>query len=300
MLENVKRLLNQLNQPYPFGFGTKNVLKNALIVGLFVFLFLYLFKPFGKGEFNNPYWEFAGTLGYGGVTFFVMLINYLILPRIFPKIINEENWKIKHEILTLGWLLFTIGIGNFFYNHFVQQTEFSLKTFWQFQGYTFLLGVIIAAFFLMGEQNWLLRKHLKAAREMNQQLQAEYSAQTAVQRREELLVLTSENEKDQVKIKKSNLIFIHSADNYVEIFQQQKDRVDKILLRSSLKRIEDSLKQHPNIQRCHRAYLVNLKQVYQVAGDSQGYQLQFRNTAFTVPVSRNYSKKIRKSIMHAS
>jgi DNA-binding LytR/AlgR family response regulator len=266
------------------------------MVGVFVALFLYLFEPFGQDKTSNLHWKLPVALGFGVVSLGISWLNFHFLPKILPDQIREENWKVKHEMLAVSWLIFTIGLGNFIFSHFVSETEFSLLWAVQFQGYTFLIGSIIAAFFFLFEQNWLLNRHLKAAQDMNQRLE---SVHTASRGTNDLLVLTSENEKEHIKIKNSNLIFIRSADNYVEIFRQKNESVDMILLRSSLKRIEDLLKTHPHIRRCHRAYLVNLNQIHRVVGDSQGYQLQFRNTPLTVPVSRNYAKEIRQTILQA-
>jgi len=292
----LKKLKAQLNRPYPLIFCTEHNARNSLLVGVFVALFLYLFEPFGHDKTTNLHWKLPVALGFGLVSLVVSWLNFNFLPKITPRWIKEDDWKVKHEMLAVSWLIFTIGLGNFVLSHFVSETEFSLLWAVQFQGYTFLLGSIISVFFFLVEQNWMLNRHLNNAREMNQWLESSHVASREVN---DLLELTSENEKERIKIKNSNLIFIRAADNYVEIFRQKNESVDMILLRSSLKRMEDLLKTHPHIRRCHRAYLVNLNQIHRVVGDSQGYQLQFRNTPLTVPVSRNYAKEIRQTILQA-
>lgn len=295
-MQILKKLNTQLNRPYPLIFCTGHNARNSLLVGVFVALFLYLFEPFGQTKTPNLHWKLPAALGFGLISLTISWLNFYFLPKIMPGWIKEEDWKVKHEILAVSWLIFTIGLGNFVFSHFVSETEFSLLWAVQFQGYTFLLGSIISAFFFLFEQNWMLTRHLKSAQEMNQRLETTHATGGAAA---DLLELTSENEKERIQIKNANLIFIRAADNYVEIFRQKNESVEMILLRSSLKRIEESLKTQPHIRRCHRAYLVNLNQIHRVVGDSQGYQLQFRNTPLVVPVSRNYAKEIRQTILQA-
>ncbi|HMT30713.1 MAG TPA: LytTR family transcriptional regulator DNA-binding domain-containing protein, partial [Bacteroidia bacterium] len=47
------------------------------------------------------------------------------------------------------------------------------------------------------------------------------------------------------------------------------------------------------IIRTHRAYLVNLRKVKKVEGNSQGYRLVFENVDETVPVARRSSSLVK-------
>jgi DNA-binding LytR/AlgR family response regulator len=58
------------------------------------------------------------------------------------------------------------------------------------------------------------------------------------------------------------------------------------LKRISLKQFELQIADFPSFFRCHRAYLVNLAQIKNVSGNSQGYFLSFQDATEKVPVSR--------------
>jgi DNA-binding LytR/AlgR family response regulator len=112
----------------------------------------------------------------------------------------------------------------------------------------------------------------------------------------EIVVLSAEGEKDKIEIRLSALILIKSIDNYVEIYAADEGRIQKRILRSSLKRIEQDLKDRPFLFKCHRAFLVNVRNIHRVAGNSQGYRLIFQGIEFEVPVSRNVSQDLFKLV----
>ncbi|MEJ2056131.1 MAG: LytTR family DNA-binding domain-containing protein, partial [Calditrichaceae bacterium] len=116
------------------------------------------------------------------------------------------------------------------------------------------------------------------------------------QKQDELL-LTSDNEKEKLKIKSDNLFFIKSVGNYIEVYFKKDNTIDSRILRSSLKRVEDYLQGNRNFCRSHRAYLVNLNNIVNISGNSQGYELEFRELDKRVPVSRKYSKNLRDLII---
>ncbi|MGG6496574.1 UNVERIFIED_CONTAM: LytTR family transcriptional regulator, partial [Bacteroidetes bacterium 56_B9] len=48
--------------------------------------------------------------------------------------------------------------------------------------------------------------------------------------------------------------------------------------------------------RCHRAFLVNIRMVVKVDGNSQGYKLNLEGCEEDVPVSRAYAKEVKALI----
>ena len=66
----------------------------------------------------------------------------------------------------------------------------------------------------------------------------------------------------------------------------------KLLLRSSLSRLEAQIIDRSNIVRCHRSYVVNLDRVERVTGNAQGYKLHLFGGQFQVPVARRYNDSL--------
>ena len=67
-------------------------------------------------------------------------------------------------------------------------------------------------------------------------------------------------------IKKENLLYLESAENYVNICYLNKGKISKYLLRDTLKKIEESFA-GTEIIRCHRSYMVNFEKVKVIRKD---------------------------------
>ena len=89
-------------------------------------------------------------------------------------------------------------------------------------------------------------------------------------------------------VKKENLLYLESAENYVSICYLNKDKVSKYLLRDTLKKIEETFS-GTEIVRCHRSYMVNFEKVKVIRRDRDGLKLGFDNPLVTdIPVSKTY------------
>jgi len=89
-------------------------------------------------------------------------------------------------------------------------------------------------------------------------------------------------------VKKENLLYLESAENYVSICYINKDKVSKYLLRDTLKKIEETFS-GTEIIRCHRSYMVNFEKVKVIRRDSDGLKLGFDNPLVAdIPVSKTY------------
>ena len=106
---------------------------------------------------------------------------------------------------------------------------------------------------------------------------------------EEPIVLEGDNRDDQLRIAPDNLLALTSADNYVEVWFLSDANLKRLLLRTTLKRMEDALVDHPQFLRCHRTVIVNLDAVQGVSGNAQGLRLHINDLPTPLPVSRQRS-----------
>jgi len=96
-------------------------------------------------------------------------------------------------------------------------------------------------------------------------------------------------------IKKENLLYLESAENYVNICYLNKGKVSKYLLRDTLKKIEESFS-GTEIVRCHRSYIVNFEKVKVIRKDKDGLMLEFDNPAVNdIPVSKTYVNAVMQT-----
>ncbi len=96
-------------------------------------------------------------------------------------------------------------------------------------------------------------------------------------------------------VKKENLLYLESAENYVSICYLNKDKVSKYLLRDTLKKIEETFA-GTEIIRCHRSYMVNFEKVKVIRRDRDGLKLGFDNPLVTdIPVSKTYINPVMET-----
>lgn len=288
-----KKLTTFLRQPFPFEIPVIRVLFYNVIVGLFVSIFLVVFRPFGSGKYilEGRAWI---LWGYGFVTFLILLADMLVLPAVFPGIFDEKKWNVFKSLCFQFWHILSIGTANLLYAKFIGGGQIGI---YEIPG--FLLTALAIGFFpitlsVFSAHAFLLRKHLDSVREINERIVSSESRRGAREESQQAVVITSETGKERAEINLKDLLFIKSVDNYVEIYRTDGGLIKKKFLRSSLKRIEAGLKGHPFLLKCHRAFLVNVSNISRVTGSSQGYKLIFTGVEYPIPVSRNYSKKLKK------
>jgi len=96
-------------------------------------------------------------------------------------------------------------------------------------------------------------------------------------------------------IKKENLLYLESAENYVNICYLNKGTVSKYLLRDTLKKIEESFS-GTEIIRCHRSYMVNFDKVKVIRRDKDGLKLELDNPlVIDLPVSKTYVDSVMQT-----
>ena len=72
---------------------------------------------------------------------------------------------------------------------------------------------------------------------------------------------TSENEKEELILQADDFVYLAAAANYDEVYYLKNGVLEKRLLRTTLKRIEDDSSLSNYLLRLHRSYIVNPKHI---------------------------------------
>jgi DNA-binding LytR/AlgR family response regulator len=105
------------------------------------------------------------------------------------------------------------------------------------------------------------------------------------------------DEKSMLKfsLKRENLLYLQSAENYVTICYLNKGKISKFLLRDTLKRMEESFS-GSGIIRCHRSYMVNFDKVKVIRRDKDGLKLELDIPSLSdIPVSKTYVDNVMQT-----
>ncbi len=278
-------MLEFLNKPYPFNDDLKHNTKIIFFISMGVFVFLFLFQPLQIDSLATRDKYFL-AIGLGVITFLSLSLNLLILPSLFSKILNGSSWNVKKEILWDLWILFTVGFGYFLYYKTLGIMAFGFSMVVKM----ILIAIVPTSVLIVFNRNRLLRSHLRLANELNQKLKEHKSIP------DKLVHFVSDYQKDNLSIKVSLILFVRSANNYIEVFWKEDQAVKSQMVRCSLLKAEEILRDDKFIFKCHRSYLANINYIDKIEGSSQGYRLYFEKVDFPVPVSKNYAEKLKELI----
>ena len=117
------------------------------------------------------------------------------------------------------------------------------------------------------------------------------------QEAENNIEIPSQNKSEKIQLNINQLLTVKAVENYIEIYSINETSIDKHLVRNTLKNVEHALSAFHEIKKCHRSYLVNLKNVAHFSGNAQGLTLSFNHSSeMKVPVSRSFVKEIKEQL----
>jgi len=208
---------------------------------------------------------------YGFVVALVFLFTQFPLRRLF----KIQTFTIKSYILWLGLEIILISLVYIFMygnplGNFMNDIVFSLK-------YT-LLGICLPYSFA------LLIIYYKNQRAEILQLKDKANQPTETH----LISFKDEYGKIKFSLQVTDLLLLESTDNYVSVYFLSGGKVQRKLVRNTLKNLENTLKDNAVI-RCHRSFMVNSRNIELVQKKGKKLLVKIKEIEKTIPVSEKYS-----------
>ena len=270
-----------LNKPYDLLEHRKFELLSIYGISIFNFFFLLLFKPFGLYSFI--FIERIKTLlVYFLVVLPIILVNSYLLKSVFLK-----NYTLGNTIIWFIWSFLLISVGIFIVNAYLfNDGRFYFSLFlWSF-GITLCTAVIPLTILILFHYNYVLIRRLNNAQSINEILKNK-----KINHNKEI-IFEDENNKKKISISLDSLLYITVADNYIDVYYYEKNKISHELIRNSLTNIEKTFANTKQLFRCHKSFIINLNSVISVTGNSAGYKLKLQNTDVLIPVSRKLNSRI--------
>jgi len=271
--------------------------KTTFITCGVVCLLFVIFEPFGIDSSLGIYkWIILGGL---------MLISGIcvnlpkwILPFIFGKeYFEEKNWTVGKNIFYYILLLLLIAIGNYlFIFTFFSSRGFTLSAFFTITIDTFLIGIFPVGLTTILTENRNMSRHLKEVASMNESIHKGKRTASSDNSSPAAKIVLPDGLKETFELEADHLLLAEADGNYVKIVCCKDEKVLQRSLRITMKQVEDAFTAYSFIQKCHRAFLVNLHFIEKVKGNSQGYRLVLKGWNEEIPVSRAYNKEIREKV----
>jgi len=270
--------ISLLNRPYYLYRDRKHRWIIALLIAGFVWFFLFVFGIFDFDYFQ-PFRRLYLTGIYAFCCWLTLILNFLVVQDYLIKKLTVGN-----TLLFSLWFMFCIGCSNFILTTLVFQWEaFSWMVFLKNQFYTLAIGLVIAPFCILAHYSYILRK-----RSNNTPLSISDLTDT-------ILLLESDYRNGNIELDLGDLLYIQSADNYIDIYYLQGNSVKHHLLRNTLAKIEKQVN-YLGIIRCHRSYMVNLHHISFVMRATNSLRLELPQHVIDIPVSRKYRDTVLTTI----
>ncbi|UCH15237.1 MAG: LytTR family transcriptional regulator [Bacteroidales bacterium] len=280
------KIFNKLNILYH---SIRKELSLFLSISLGIFLFVLFFQPFQTEnfDFNNRLLFIAGL---GVIVFLFMFLFRITLPWLIHKM-PESRYEGVIPYYITGFLIFAFSAVAFtFYLKYVGLINISYYI-------VFKVALICLA------PPVALRLHdiIKEIQQQNESLIIENKMlQNQVEKCEEDILnktieFISDTSTGNLNLLVSDVAFIKSADNYVEIVYKENNNFRKKLIRSTLKNIELQISQYTNFIRCHRTCIVNTLFIDKLDRRLNNQWLTIKGYDEQVPVSRQYLLKVKEA-----
>lgn len=282
-------MLNSLNKKYLFNDNLKSNFRSIFSVSLGIFLFLLFFQPFTlrNPDFNNRLIILAT---FGAITLVLLSIFRVVLPSIFTKAFSEERWTIGKEILTdLVFVIFN-SVAFSFFARFVGKIPITFHT----EIIIVIISMAAVAVLVVINQLYLLRRMIEKLQ--NGAVQDSELNEVSDLTPQSDIEFESENKSETLHLFAEQLILIKSASNYVEIIFKQNEKLQKKLVRNTMRNAEKQLSAYPQMIRCHRTCIVNKNYIRKIDRGSDGLILHLFDYPQEIPVSRQYILKVKEAL----
>ncbi|MFZ5942246.1 MAG: LytR/AlgR family response regulator transcription factor [Bacteroidota bacterium] len=268
----------------------KEEFARLFFVGFGVFLFILFFQPFPLIFLDNNN-RLLYVTGFGALTFAVECMIFILLPLIFRPLFSIEMWENGPPVILNLIFLLINGTAFTFYIRYVGKTELTLYILFK----VLLVCLFPLIILIILYKNRSLEKAIVILQDRLRTAQYEIRQKSA-DAKEEPLILSAESGTDRIILPPSRIRYINSADNYVEINYTENQKEQKLLLRNTLKKIENKLGPYPLFVRCHRTCIVNITFIEKLERSYSGYSVKLKDSQSTLPVSRQYIHSIREAL----
>ncbi|QGY47363.1 hypothetical protein GM418_27955 [Maribellus comscasis] len=245
-----------------------------LIVTILIFsiLFLNIFEPFNINRWysDSRIISFLRLSSYGVVVALVYLFTQFPLRKIF----RQNTFQIKSFIL---WFVIEIVIISLVYiflygnplGNFINDFIFSLK-------YT-VLGICLPYSFSILIIYY--QKHRTEIKTLQQKISRPSNSQ--------LLGFKDERNKVKFSVRQSDVLYIESTDNYVSVYYSAENKVQRKLLRNTLKNLENMF-EDSTIVRCHRSFMINREKIEMIQNEGKKLSVKLAHIEKIIPVSGKF------------
>lgn len=264
----------------------RNLVIMVTSAAAFAFLFIIIYKPF-----NVEHWAEVSQFVFVACVMGVVLLGMSIVA--ISRVIMCYYAK-KHSITYFGyivWVFVELVLMSVAFTICSILTGVQLDIWQAFEKSLLNTSLILLIPYIICITAFTLQ-------DRNQRLhQFEDDYDKAIQQRaatKGLISFYDERGELQLSVTKENLLYIESADNYINIWYMKNNLPKKLMLRNTLKRTAELLAD-TGVMRCHRGFMVNMEQVKVLRREKENFYLELGIEGIKdIPVSKTYGDAVIK------
>ncbi|MCB8965127.1 MAG: LytTR family transcriptional regulator DNA-binding domain-containing protein [Bacteroidales bacterium] len=274
--------MTELQRPLPKYLTEKgNIVRLIALTAAFALIFINIYAPFGSET-----WFDVTELEYFAYSSLVILTGVMVV--VVSRVIMYETSK-KKELSIWNYLLwvaaevFFMALFYTLYEKFILHDTRNILDLFKISAKNTALVLLLPYSVLWLYFSWIEKKH---------QLLQYTQSPTAADPTKNMIPFRDEKGDLRFSLKHENLLYIESADNYVNIYYSDNGKIARYMLRNTIKRLEEAFK-GSEIVRCHRSYMVNFEKVKILRKDKDELCLELDvPSAIALPVSKTYVQSV--------
>lgn len=267
-------MINILMKEFP-----KIVLRNKTMVAisLCVTMILFFLQPFSFDIFQQ--YALFIALGYGSITFISMQVfNSLFKKRVYKLL---SKWIILYEIGFILSLLLFIATLNYLFTALISVTSLNFDTYLSWIKITLCVGIFPTLFAVMYVQ------YKSKIDKYNNKTEVE------VESKQRMITIKDMASNSKLTISPNDFVYAEIRCSTLYIYFIHDNILYERHFRATISSIESEICDD-NIVRCHRSFIINIKYIDAMEGNSNGYKLYLKCCNAVIPVSRHYTLIMRK------
>jgi hypothetical protein len=261
--------------------------RTYLGIAISIFLFILFFQPFTteKFEFEN---KLLFLSGFGIIVLIFLIVSQALFQLTLSRKEEDSSSNSVYVPLYYFFQIAATTLAFVFYIRFVGQVSITFNTVVRVVFICLSLPIATHLKFRMNSYQLRLKKLLIETHSMQEKLK-----QFSESYSNKHIEIVSDNESDNFRIQVSEIVYVKSADNYVEISYHDEGIVKKKMVRNTLRNVEQQLSEFNNFIRTHRTSIVNIQYIDKLNKNFNSYWLSLDKTKETIPVSRQYLMAVK-------
>ncbi len=266
---------------------------------LFVLLFTSLFQPFYLSRYAFDTKVFV-IISWTLITWGSLAFNLFVVPRIFPRLFVEKDWKVINEIFWINYNIFFVAFGCFLFKVIAGFYSFSLERIVYGFFATLAVGFIPVTIYVLVRQYIIAKQNLKSLEQKRHIniLNDKMKVPSGKYEQGEVVIRSDRKEK-QLLLNTQQLLYVEADKNYLNVYVRIEGETKVFRIRNRIINLLEQMRDYPGVMRSHRAFIVNLAQVREIKKTGSTHKLRLSDNS-EVPVSKTYLSGILKEMERKS